>query len=149
LLLAFSVPLTYSIANVLMRRGMQHLPAIELTSLCLAGTAVLLLPLALWMPSPTPTAAVSWSEAWGALAILGVLGTGIGSLLFNRLVQEQGPLFAAMVTNLVPIGAMAWGWADAEEITARQLGAVLGVLAMVLLVQFGAAKKPAQGGPRP
>ena len=74
--------------------------------------------------------------------MLGVLGTGFATCLFNRLIQDEGPLFAAMVTNLVPLFAMAWGFADAEQISLRQLIAVMGVLAMVLLVQYGSAKKP-------
>lgn len=142
LLLAFSVPLTYSIGNVIIRRSLQHIPAVELTYLCLGVSGLLLLPPALWTAAPTTVSSSAKIEAWGALVVLGILGTGVAICLFNRLVQEQGPLFAAMVTNLVPLGALCWGWADGEAITGRQLFAVLGVLAMVLLVQYGAALRP-------
>ena len=57
-------------------------------------------------------------------------------------------LFAAMVTNLVPLGAMTWGWVDAEVITARQLIAFGGVLAMVVLVQYGSAVRPVIAKPQ-
>ncbi|HET6426634.1 MAG TPA: DMT family transporter [Planctomycetaceae bacterium] len=144
LLLAFSVPLTYAIANNWIRRSMTHVPPIELTFLCLLGSGVLLLPLAWVMPARAATTA-SWEVAWGSVALLGVVGTGFATCLFNRLIQEEGPLFAAMVTNLVPLFAMAWGFADAEQISLRQLIAVMGVLLMVLLVQYGSAKKAAQG----
>lgn len=140
LLLAFSVPLTYSLANNWIRRSLTHIPPIELSFLCLFGTALLLLPMAMMTPTPT-TVTSSWSMAWGSVAVLGVFGTGIATCLFNRLVQEESPLFAAMTTNLVPLFAIAWGFADAEQISPRQLFAVCGVLAMVVMVQYGSAKR--------
>jgi drug/metabolite transporter (DMT)-like permease len=146
--LAFSVPATYSIANVLIRRMLQHVPPVELTCLCLGVSGAVLLPGALWLPGPSAaiTESVGILEPWLALTVLGVLGTGVATCLFNRLVQDQGPLFAAMVTNLVPLGALCWGWADAEEITFRQFLAVMGVLAMVVLVQYGAVRKNRETG---
>ena len=75
-----------------------------------------------------------------AVATLGVVGTGLATFMFNRLVQEQGPLFAAMTTNLVPVGAILWGLADGEQITTVQVVALFGLLVMVTYVQLGAAK---------
>ncbi|MDP1796795.1 MAG: DMT family transporter, partial [Planctomycetaceae bacterium] len=92
LLLAFSVPLTYAMANNWIRRSLMHIPPIELTFLCLFGSGVMLLPLAMMTPGPE-TVTASWNTAWGSIAILGVLGTGIATCLFNRLIQEEGPLF--------------------------------------------------------
>jgi len=139
LLLAFSVPLTYAMANNWIRRSLMHIQPIELTFLCLFGSGVLLLPLAMVTPGPE-TVTASWGLAWGSIAVLGVFGTGLATCLFNRLIQDEGPLFAAMVTNLVPLFAICWGFADAEQISLRQVVAVLGVLVMVLLVQYGSAK---------
>lgn len=142
LALAFSVPLTYAIANNWIRKSLTHIPPVELTFLCLTLSGVILCPGALVSPTPASDTPDAWWSAWGGLLVLGVLGTGVATCLFNQLIQEQGPLFAAMVTNLVPLGAMAWGWADAEVITPRQLLAFGGVLAMVVLVQYGAAVRP-------
>jgi hypothetical protein len=41
-----------------------------------------------------------------------------------------------MVTNVVPIGALMWGWADGETVTTLQIVALFGLIAMVSLVQF-------------
>jgi len=111
-----------------------------MTCLCLGVSGAVLLPPALWLPGPSHLNVSSFAtlDAWSALAILGVLGTGVATCLFNRLVQDQGPLFAAMVTNLVPLWALLWGWADSEELSLRQVLAVTGVLAMVVVVQYGA-----------
>lgn len=150
LALAISVPLAYALSNVWTRKSLAHMPTVEVTFLCLAGSAVLLVPAACFAPAPATATASGLPWAWGAVAILGTAGTGLATYLFIRLIQEQGPLFAAMVTNIVPLGAMAWGWADAEVITTRQLLAMGGVIAMVALVQYGAAVKPVvQSQPAP
>ncbi|MBI1346075.1 EamA family transporter [bacterium] len=143
LTLAFSVPLAYAIANTWIRRWLGHVPPLELTLWCLLGSLAVLLPLALTSPVPATATMGSQELAWGAVMILGMVGTGVATSIFLRMVQQQGPLFAGMVTNLVPIGAMAWGWLDAEAITSRQLAAVLGVLCMVGLVQYRSAVTPA------
>lgn len=142
LLLALSVPFTYATANLWIRRYLTHVPSVQLTVACLTGAAMILLPAALVSPAPATASADAMWLSWGALAILGILGTGIATWLFNHLVIEQGPLFAAMVTNLAPLGAVAWGLADGETVTLRQILALLGVLSMVALVQYKAAAPP-------
>lgn len=143
LALAFSVPLAYAIANTWIRRWLNHVPPMELTLWCLLGALVVLLPMATISASPATAATGSSELAWGSVMILGMVGTGVATCLFLRMIQQQGPLFAGMVTNLVPIGAMAWGWFDAEVITSRQVFAVVGVLCMVALVQYRSAGSPA------
>jgi len=89
-----------------------------------------------------------WPMALGAIAVLGVLGTGFAVLLVIWLIVTKGPLFAGMVTYVVPTLALVWGAVDGEVITTRQLLAMAGVLGMVALVQFGGAEgaKPRAGG---
>jgi drug/metabolite transporter (DMT)-like permease len=90
-----------------------------------------------------------WPMALGAIAVLGVLGTGFAVLLVIWLIVTKGPLFAGMVTYVVPTLALVWGAVDGEVITSRQLFAMAGVLGMVALVQFGGAagaKPQAAGG---
>ncbi|WP_077922792.1 DMT family transporter [Spirosoma sp. 209] len=55
-----------------------------------------------------------------ALIILGVLGSGLMSVFFNRIMQLASPLFAASVTYLIPIVALLWGVLDGERIYAVQ-----------------------------
>lgn len=142
LLLAFSVPTTYSIANCWIRRSLRHLPPLELTMLCLLTASIVLLPLSLVAGGQRTIDSQNWPVALAAVATLGVAGTGFATLLFNKLVQDQGPLFASMTTNLVPVGAVIWGWADGEHITLTQVAALVGILVMVTIVQFGSAQSP-------
>lgn len=143
LLLAGSIPLGYVIANITIRRRLMHIPSLELSWLALAASLLPILPM-LAFDEPAPKAyGATW---WGAIAcvtVLGVIGTGLSNWMFNILVLQQGPLFAGMVTNLVPLGALLWAWLDGETITPLQVYGLMIVLSMVVLVQFGAAKSPA------
>jgi len=140
LLLACSVPASYSVANSWIRRSLRHLPPLELTLLCLLIASGFLIPLAIISGTRPAAEPADWTVAIAAVLVLGIVGTGIATLLFNKLVQEQGPLFASMTTNLVPVGAVLWGWADGEHITPVQTAALFGILLMVSFVQFGAAQ---------
>jgi len=108
---------------------------------CLVTAGAILLPLSFVVPfERSSIARADQAVALGSILFLGVVGTGIGTLVFTRLIQEQGPLFAGMVTNLVPIGALLWAWADGEPVTPLQSVALVGLVSMVTVVQFGAAR---------
>jgi drug/metabolite transporter (DMT)-like permease len=141
LALALTVPVCYALTNTLIRRSLSHVPPLELSFVSLSAAGALLLPLAFVVPFERGSVASSdHLVAIGSLLFLGVIGTGLATFLFNRLIQNHGPLFAGMVTNLVPIGALLWGWADHERVTGMQLAALAGLVSMVTLVQFGAAR---------
>lgn len=48
------------------------------------------------------------------IALLGVIGTGLALMFFNRLIQMTTPVFASSVTYLIPIVAVLWGVIDGE-----------------------------------
>lgn len=140
--LAASIPASYAVTNTLIRRWLRDLSPLSMTFHSLAVTGGLLVPLAWRAPAPATAADPSrWPLAIACLVVLGVLGTGLAMYWFNHLIREHGPLFAGMTTNVVPIGAVLWGWADREQISARQCLALAGIMAMVALVQFRAAAR--------
>lgn len=51
----------------------------------------------------------------GALIGLGVFGSGVAYILFYFMIQQGSPEFATMVTYLVPVSAIAWGYALLNE----------------------------------
>jgi drug/metabolite transporter (DMT)-like permease len=143
LALALSVPLCYALGNTYLKWKLSNVHAVPLTALVLTTAALWLLPLE-FLPSVQarlhlagPTHPHDWTTAVTSLAILGVVGTGMAVLAFIHLVVKEGPLFAGMVTYVVPTLAILWGVFDGETITKHQLIAIGGVLAMVALVQFG------------
>jgi drug/metabolite transporter (DMT)-like permease len=139
--LGLTVPLCYAITNTVIRRSLSHLPPLELSLVCLLTAGMILLPISLVVPFERESiAGADRAIALGAVLFLGVVGTGIGTLVFTRLIQEQGPLFAGMVTNLVPIGAVLFAWVDGEPVSFPQVVALVGLVSMVSVVQFGAAR---------
>jgi drug/metabolite transporter (DMT)-like permease len=142
LALAMTVPLCYACTNTLIRKSLSHVPSLELSFLSLTATGAILLPLSFAIPFERGLVAENdMAVAVASLVFLGVVGTGISTYLFNKMIYEKGPLFAGMVTNVVPIGALAWGWADGEPVTGMQLAALAGLITMVTIVQLGAVRK--------
>ena len=56
-------------------------------------------------------------QSFGAIAILAVVGTTLAVLMFNKLIQSGGAVFASMVTYIVPVVAIIWGVFDGESIS--------------------------------
>jgi drug/metabolite transporter (DMT)-like permease len=150
LILALTVPVSYALGNTYLKWKLSHVHSVPLTAMVLALAAAWLMPFEL-LPGALealglegPAYPRDWGMALGSLAVLGVIGTGVAVLAFIHLVVKEGPLFAGMVTYVVPVFAIMWGAADGETITALQLVAMAGVLAMVALVQFGGRPLAAQ-----
>ena len=146
LVLALTVPVSYAVGNAYVKWKLDHLPALPLTTLFLGLGGLCLLPLqfsphtlASWSLSG-PEAPRDWPIALASVVFLSVVGTGLAILLFVGLIKNQGPLFAGMVTYVVPVQAILWGQYDQEMLTTTQIVAIGGVLAMVALVQWGSAQ---------
>jgi drug/metabolite transporter (DMT)-like permease len=143
LIAATSVPFAYAIANTYLRRTMRDLPSVPLAGMLAAVPAAMMVPFAMMETQLAPLGLGPPAEphdyalAVACLIIMSILGTGLTMCMFVYLVQNQGPLFAGMVTYVVPLVALVWGWLDSEPITTRQLVAIAGVIAMVALVQYG------------
>ena len=138
--LALTVPIGYALTNTFIKRRLPDMPALELTGVAMAGTAIVLAPFAL--ATETVRVDSDFDLALGALILLGTVGTGFANSLFVKLVQDHGPLFAGMAAYLIPFGALIWGWVDREHISGMQLVALSGIFLMVGVVQYGAAGPP-------
>lgn len=73
-------------------------------------------------------------QSFGAIATLAIVGTTAAVLLFNKLIQSGGAVFASMVTYIVPIVAIGWGVLDGEQISLWSVSGVIIILAGVYLV---------------
>jgi drug/metabolite transporter (DMT)-like permease len=95
----------YAIAASATKRFLGGLPPlVTATGSQLGAAAGLLLP-ALWAwPAELPGA-----RAWLAIAVLGLLCTGIAYVLYFRLIEQAGPARALAVTFLVPVFAIVYG----------------------------------------
>ena len=78
--------------------------------------------------------------------ILGVVGTGIALIIFNKLIQISDPVFSSSVTYTIPVIGLAWGLLDGEVFTWQQLISTLVILLGVFIVNrnrnlYSAVKK--------
>ena len=143
LALAFMIPLTSAVSNTFIKWKLTNLPAVPLTTALLVLAGVALIPLEL---SPTALESLQITGPQGTaitptaliyMLLLGVVASGISTMVFIWMILEKGPLFAGMTTYVVPVLALLWGTVDNETISPRQMLAIVGVLAMVALVQSG------------
>jgi len=100
----------------LIKFKLQGVGAIPLTSMAFS----LILPFAayyLFVVSDFVVKVETIPGAWLSLfyvSILGVFGTAMAMILFNKLIQLKSPIFASSVTYLIPIVAVVWGLFDQE-----------------------------------
>jgi drug/metabolite transporter (DMT)-like permease len=147
LALALSVPFCFAYTNVITRLHLREISPYLLTLVCVSLVGPLLTPLGL-VAEPLSRGDSLWIAA-GSVLGLGVVSTAVGLVIFFRVLQRRGPLYAGMVTYLVPLGALLLGWADAEPVTVLQVSALCGVLAMVAVVQVDLARRQKKGSRPP
>jgi len=133
LLMAGCVPVMYAVANVYIKRYLADLPATALTLIALTMSALLIVPFAQATESIKPSP--QFPPAVAALLWFGIVGTGVATVFFYSLVQKRGPLYAGMVTYLIPLIALGWGVVNGEPITFIQIAALVGIFLMLALVQ--------------
>jgi drug/metabolite transporter (DMT)-like permease len=66
-----------------------------------------------------------------ALVALGVVGTALALILFNKLVQMQTAVFASSVTYIIPIVAVVWGVLDGETLSVYHFAGMAAILSGV------------------
>jgi drug/metabolite transporter (DMT)-like permease len=143
LALTFVVPLSSALSNTYIKWKLPNVPAAPLTTTLLVAASFALLPLQLSTPTleamhiAGPVNAAVTPTAIIYLLLLGMVGSGLSTMVFIWMILEKGPLFAGMTTYVVPVLALLWGTLDHETISTQQMLAIGGVLAMVALVQTG------------
>ena len=68
------------------------------------------------------------------VGILGIIGTGVAMIIFNKLVQISDPVFTTSVTYTIPLVALGWGILDGEIFSFWQLISALVILLGVFIV---------------
>lgn len=72
--------------------------------------------------------------SFACICTLALFGTAVSNYLYFQLVKIAGPLFASIVTYLIPIVAMCWGFADGERVNGFQILAMVAILGGVGLI---------------
>ena len=121
---------SYALAGLLLQRETDRLDPITLSMATTVGASIVLLPFGI---AQAPSELPGW-EAVAAVAALGVAGTGLGILMFMRLLSDYGSFRAGLVTYLLPVTALLYGTLLLEEqITAWMVVGLVLILAGVAL----------------
>ena len=71
--------------------------------------------------------------ASGYIVILGVFGTALALVLFNKMVQLTNAVFSTSVTYLIPIISVFWGFIDGEKLSLLQLISMLTIMVGIFI----------------
>ena len=134
-LAVLSGALCYAINTILAGRMPVMHPIVSATCVMLMASAVML-PVSFWLdrpwqltPSGTSLAAVVW---------LGLVPTGVATVLYFRIVSSAGPTFLSLMNYMIPGVALATGVVIAgEPFEWRVVGALALILAGLLTSQTG------------
>tara|TARA_X000001036_G_C20623252_1_gene784007 strand:+ start:183 stop:1076 length:894 start_codon:yes stop_codon:yes gene_type:complete len=67
------------------------------------------------------------------IIILGVFGTALALILFNKMVQLTNAVFSTSVTYLIPIISVFWGFIDGEQLSLLQLISMLTIMTGIFI----------------
>jgi drug/metabolite transporter (DMT)-like permease len=127
----------YAVATVMARRMPSMSPLVTSAGVMVCGSAVMspftmsgvrLLPNVAWQPGL-------------AIGFLGLLGTGLASILYFRLVAETGARFTSLLNYLVPVWAVVLGAVVLEESVPLRSLLALALILVGLILTSGSAKK--------
>ncbi|MEM9415873.1 MAG: DMT family transporter [Planctomycetota bacterium] len=139
--LAVLVPCCYAVSNTWVKQRFHGTDMLALSASAMALGLVFVVPFA--RLNEIPANDVPMSKALASLAFLGIVCSGLAMWMFYKMVQLKGPLFAGMVTYVVPGIAVLLGWAlEGEVVTSWQLAALGGILLSVALVQWPTKQPP-------
>lgn len=134
--------LSYAVASLLAKAKLRGLDPIGLATTQLSLAALMLLPAA--ASGRWPVTFLS-AAPLGAIAVLGLVGSGIAYLLFYKLLADVSATQVVAVTYLLPLWGVFWGWIAGEAVgMTTYLGVAITVAGLVLLNLRARAAAPAE-----
>ncbi len=122
----------YSIAGYVSKYKLAGADSFGQSLGALVGSAVVLLPLALWKwPAAMPSAG-----DWGAVAVLGVFCSAMAYVMYFWLIANAGVIYSMSVTLLIPVfGVLAGAVFLGERLTLLSaIGGVMTLLATAVVI---------------
>jgi drug/metabolite transporter (DMT)-like permease len=120
----------YAVASLLLQRLTDRIDTLTLSTATMVGAAIALVPFGV---AQAPSDLPGW-EATAAVVALGLGGTGIGILIFMKIIGEYGSFRGGLVTYLLPVTALIYGaFLLDEEVTPWMIVGMLLILGGVAL----------------
>lgn len=125
----------YGLNIALVHHYLKEFQSLQLVSISLFFMGLFALPVLLL--SDFSATFQSAERPWMSLAAsctLGLIGTGVASLLFYQLIRSAGAMFASMVTYGLPVVAIGWGLVAGESVNGWQVVCLGVIMSGVYLV---------------
>ncbi len=121
------------------KKYLQGVPSMVVATGSQLGASIVLAPLAWWFaPKVMPSA-----TAWASVLALGIVCSGIAYMIYFALMSHVGAVRTSMVTYVIPIFGIFWGWFLLNETVSLQM-----LFAMAVTV-LGTAMATGVLGPKP
>ena len=134
--------LSYAIAIVYARHNLAEQPPLVASLGQVSVGWLFFIPLALlekpWTQLPS-------LRVIGAVLALGILGTALAYILYYRLLQSVGATATSLVTYIVPVFGIFWGWAVLNEQLSWHAFVALLMILLGLIFINGLPKRPKTG----
>jgi drug/metabolite transporter (DMT)-like permease len=119
----------YAVNVHLASRYLKDLNPLKMATVSLAGMAIPAAIVALQQDAFAPL----WQsgvgrQSIGAVALLGIMGSAVATVLFYALIKRAGALFASLVTYGIPVVALGWGLIDQEPVSGMQVACLVLIL---------------------
>ena len=133
-LAALGAAFSYSVSSIYARR-LGATDVVQLSAGMLLAASLISIPGAI---ADSSIVAVPGTAALLSLAVLGLLSTGLATLLYFRLVQGPGPAFLSIVNYLVPVVAVLAGALLLDEsVSSSVFGGMALILSGIALSELG------------
>lgn len=132
--------LMYALNLNVIKHHLQGLESLTITSVSLAFVGPLAaVQLLLFTDFPQKVVEVEGAMlATSYILVLGIVGTALALLIFNRLVSLTDPVFTSSVTYIIPVIAICWGLLDGEVLL---MSHVVGIVAILIGVYIANASR--------
>jgi drug/metabolite transporter (DMT)-like permease len=125
----------YGINANLVKRYLNNIPSLQITSVALCSVGVLAG--VYFFSTDIDVSVLQTSQgltAMGYVLLLGLMGTAFATVLANKVIQIAGPIFTSSVTYLIPVVAIGWGLLDGEKLIWVQYISMIAIIAGVYMV---------------
>lgn len=134
ILLCLAASASYGLASLWAKKRLMQMAPLTIATGQLACSTVYITAIAFVLDRPTLLLEAS-AISWLALIGLALMSTALAYIVYFRLVTHAGPANAQLVTMIIPVSAIAMGYAFlAETLEARELlGAAIIISALAII----------------
>ena len=134
ILLCLGAAASYGVGSLWAKLKLKNTPPLSMATAQLLCSSAIMTVLAFSFDNPSQLLAAS-TESWLAILGLSLLSTSLAYIIFFRVVARSGPANVLLVTMLIPVSAIAMGFAFLGETLDMMeiIGTIIIILALVVI----------------